>query len=108
MPSRRDSSSLRNGRGVALAVAVLLLAAQSLATAHIHFKDFRAGAEQTRVAETFCPLCLFHFHSPRNPGAAPLVVRPAVAQRPVVIDADAELIAAPSLLLFSRAPPIAL
>lgn len=107
MPSWRDSSSLRSGR-VALTVAVLLLAAQSIATAHIHFKDLRAGAEQTRVAETFCPLCLFHFHSPRNPGAAPLLVRPAVVQRPLTTDAGAQLIATPSSFLFSRAPPIAL
>jgi hypothetical protein len=108
MPRHLNSGPLRSGRGVALIVAVLLLAAQSLATAHIHFKDLRPGAEQTRVAETFCPLCLFYFHSPKNQGATPLIVRPAVVQRPVAIDTDAQLITDPPLLLFSRAPPIAL
>lgn len=108
MPRRRYSGPLRSSRGVALAVALLLLAAQSLAAAHVHFRDLRPGAERTRVAETFCPLCLFHFHSPRNQGATPLIVRPAVMQRPPATVTGAQLIVASPSFLFSRAPPVAL
>lgn len=93
---------------MALAVAVLLLAAQSLATAHIHFKDLRAGLEQTRVPETSCPLCLFHFHSPKNPGATPMLVRPAIVLRQVALDTGTRLFVVSISLAFSRAPPTAL
>ena len=105
MPRRADNRPFRSGRGVALAVAVLLLAAQSIATAHIHFKDLRAGAERTRVAETFCPLCLFHFHSPKNPGTSPILVRPAAVQRQSAAQTGARLFIVSVSLLFSRAPP---
>lgn len=105
MPSRADNRPFCSGRGVALAVAVLLLAAQSIATAHIHFKDFRAGLEQTQVAETFCPLCLFHFHSPKNPGPAPILVRPALVLLQAAADTSTRLIALLNSATFSRAPP---
>lgn len=105
MSRERNRSPLRSGRGVALAIAISLLVAQSLATAHYHVKDFRAGFERTQIAESFCPLCLFHFHAPRNPAAPPMVAGPAVVQQRPAVDRDGRLFIVFLPLRFSRAPP---
>jgi hypothetical protein len=93
------------GRGLALAVALLLLLGQTLAIAHVHLADFQEHFDRTQLAESFCPLCLLHFHSPSSPGAMPLVARPVPSQLSLATGFSEALFSESFSALFSRAPP---
>jgi hypothetical protein len=101
-----DSNPFR--RGATLALALLLLIAQSVAAAHYHQKDFRDRYTQSVQSDDgLCSLCLFHLNARGNLGAAPSTAAPAVAVWRLTRRARVRLHAAAVALLFSRAPPTA-
>jgi hypothetical protein len=90
-------------------LTLLLLIAQSFATAHYHQKDFRDNFTQSvQGNDALCSLCLFHFHAPANQGAPSAEAAPAVAVWRLTPQAVAHLHTPAVALLFSRAPPIPL
>jgi hypothetical protein len=100
----RDSSRLRCGAN--LAIALLLLIAQSAAAAHYHQKDFRHNyAQSLQGDDGLCSLCLFHYHAPANPGTPHSSGAPTVAVWRLTARVLVRLHAAPAVLFFSRAPP---
>jgi hypothetical protein len=102
--TNRDSSRLRCGAN--LAIALLLLIAQSAAAAHYHQKDFRHNYEQSVQGDDgLCSLCLFHCHAPANPGTPLSSAAPTVAIGRLTARVLVRLYAAPAVFLFSRAPP---
>jgi hypothetical protein len=105
--SNRGSSSIR--RGVVLALAAVLLLAESIAGAHFHQKDFRDNLTQSlRGNDGICSLCLFYSHAPASTGAAPISTTPFVAEEWITQPAFVRLFAPAVSLLFSRAPPASL
>jgi hypothetical protein len=102
--SNRDFGLI--GRGVIMALAFLLLAAQSFGTAHYHQKDFRDNLTQSvQGGDALCSLCLFHFHAPANPGTPSEVVTPARLIARVTRPAQIRLCTVAIPILPSRAPP---
>jgi hypothetical protein len=102
--SERDFGLI--GRGVIMALAILLLAAQSFGTAHYHQKDFRDNLTQTvQGGDALCSLCLFHFHTPANAGAPPTIGAPALVVSRLTPQAMARLHALAIARVFSRGPP---
>jgi hypothetical protein len=100
-----DSNPLR--RGFCLALALLLLVAQSAAAAHYHQKNFRDNfTHSVKGDDALCSLCLFRFHAPANPGTPPSNAAPAVFIWRLTPWTFAPLRAAAFILLFSRAPPV--
>jgi hypothetical protein len=89
-----------------LALAALLLIAQTSATAHYHQKDFRDNLTHTvQGGDALCSLCLFHFHAPASAGALPKVGGPALAISRLTPQAIARLQALAIAQVFSRGPP---
>jgi hypothetical protein len=109
MFKRVNCDSVRGRRCIALAIAALLLFAQSLSAAHLHLKDLGDSfTASVQVTDTFCALCLFYFHSPTDPSVPTVAPAPAVAERYVTPPARVRLFATSFLRLFSRAPPASL
>jgi len=108
MFERTNRNSRRFRRSAALALALLLLIAQSVAAAHNHQKDFGDHYTQSvQGDDALCSLCLFHFHAPGNLGAPPSSAARAVAVWRLTLQACVRLHTATVGLLFSRAPPTA-
>jgi hypothetical protein len=107
MFKRVNYDSVRGRRCIALAIAVLLVLAQSLSAAHVHQKDLRDSFTPSvvQVTDAFCALCLFYFHSPTDPGVPTAAPAPAVVERYVTPPARVRLFVTLFLRLFSRAPP---
>jgi hypothetical protein len=102
--TNRDSSRLRCGAN--LAIALLLLIAQSVAAAHYHQQGFRHNyAQSLQGDDGLCSLCLFHYHAPANPGTPHLGAAPTLAVGRLAARVLVRLYAAPAVFLFSRAPP---
>lgn len=94
------------GRGAIMALALLLMAAQSFGAAHYHQKDFRDNLTQTaQGSDALCSLCLFHFHAPANAGAPPATGWPALVAERLTPQAQARLHALAIARVFSRGPP---
>jgi len=97
------------GRGIIIALGLLLLAAQSFSTAHYHQQDFRDNLTRTvQGGDALCSLCLFHFHAPANTGAPPVIVRPTLVVSPLTPQAMARLHALAIARVLSRGPPSSL
>jgi hypothetical protein len=89
-----------------MALALLLLTAQSFATAHYHQKDFRDNlTHAVPGGDALCSLCLFHFHVPANASAPTDVGGPALAVSRLTPQAVARLHALAIARVFSRGPP---
>jgi hypothetical protein len=102
--TNRDSNRLRCGAN--LAIALLLLIAQSVAAAHYHRKDFRHSyAQSVQGDDGLCSLCLFHYHAPANPGTPLSSGAPIVAIERLTAPVLVRLYEGPAIFLFSRAPP---
>jgi hypothetical protein len=96
-------------RGVILALALLMLAAQSFGTAHYHQKDFRDNlTHAAQGGDALCSLCLFHFHAPTNMGAPPDLGGLALVISRLTPQAIARLHALAIAQVFSRGPPFSL
>lgn len=96
-------------RSVIVALALMLLAAQSFGAAHYHQKDFRDNlTHAAQGGDGLCSLCLFHFHAPANAGAPPDVGGPSLAVSPLTPQAIAQLHALAIARVFSRGPPFSL
>lgn len=109
MFGRQNRASASRCRGIALTIAILLLFAQSLSTAHVHQKELGARlAHSVQIADTFCALCLLHCHSPINPSMAPVTATPATVIRHLASLDRVRLLAFPLSQLSCRAPPISL
>lgn len=92
-----------------LAVAVLLLAAQSLAGAHFHQQPYQESfGPGVQVSDVFCALCLFHFHSPTQLGQSSGPLLPIEGQRQSLAGVRVSFVLIPWAKVFSRAPPAAL
>jgi hypothetical protein len=109
MSERSEHSVGLMRRGVILALALLMLAAQSFGTAHYHQKDFRDNL--TRAAQggdPLCSLCLFHFHAPADVRAPSDLGGLARAVSLLTPQAIARLHALAIDQVFSRGPPFSL
>jgi hypothetical protein len=92
-----------------LALALLMLVAQSFSAAHYHQKDFRENLTQTvQGGEALCSLCLFHFKTPANVAVPPAIGGSALAVARLTPQALARLHALAIALVFSRGPPFSL
>ena len=93
-------------RAAVVALATLLMAAQSFATAHYHQKDFRDNVSHAvQVGDALCSLCLFHFHAPANAGAPPDVSGSLLSLSQLTPEAKALLHALAIARVFTRGPP---
>jgi hypothetical protein len=102
--SRHDNGVI--GRSAIMALALLLLAAQSFSAAHYHQKDFRDNlTHAAQDGDGLCSLCLFHFHAPASAGAPPVIVRPTLVVSPLTPQAMARLHALAIARVLSRGPP---
>jgi hypothetical protein len=102
---KRDCNRLL--RGATVALALLLVIAQSFATAHYHQKDFRdTFAQCVPGNDALCSLCFFHFHAPASPVALVSDRAPAVPVWRLTQQAILRPHTRPVALLFSRAPPV--
>lgn len=107
MLSGLNRKTVRNTRSLALAFSIFLLGAQSLAVAHFHLTDFQECFGQlAQAAESSCPLCIFHFHTPTSSAPAPLIVRPAELPRLQTRHSGSRTFIVFASLTFSRAPPL--
>jgi|ERR1700691_5591083 hypothetical protein len=105
--SNHEFSLLR--RGAVLALALILLFAQSLATAHYHQKDLRTNVTQSVQAnDALCSLCLFRFHAPADPGAPHASAAPTAAIWRLTPQARMRLHGPALALVLSRGPPATL
>jgi hypothetical protein len=97
-------------RGATVAIAVSLLLAQLIATAHVHpgflIKGVSDGAHGV-ASEVTCPICVFHAHAPSSAAAAFLLVVPFLSEGFVATARRSRLLCAPKPQLFGRAPPAA-
>ncbi|HLH76973.1 MAG TPA: hypothetical protein VKV28_09240 [Candidatus Binataceae bacterium] len=92
-----------------LAMAVLLLAAQSLSAAHFHQQTFQEYfGPSAQVSDVFCALCLFHFHSPTQLSQSCGPTLPVEGARQRMAGARVPLVLITWAKVFSRAPPVAL
>ncbi len=97
-----------NQRGLAAAVAALLLVAQLLAAAHVHPGMLvRSVSDSAHIgpAEIACPVCIFHAHSATSATALFLLVIPFFSEAFVATATRARLLCTPKPQLFGRAPP---
>ena len=106
-PSNHGFSLLRSG--AVLALTLILLIAQSLATAHYHQKEFRTNlAQSVQGNDALCALCLFRSHAPASPGVPHASAAPVAAIWRLTPQARMRLHGPPAALIFSRAPPASL
>jgi hypothetical protein len=98
----------KSRRAIATVVATLLLAAQLIATAHVHpgmfIKSVSDGA-RVGAAEIACPVCIFHAHTATAAADAFMLVVPFLAEAFVATATRSRLLCAPKPQLFGRAPP---
>jgi hypothetical protein len=102
----RNSGARRNI--VAAGAALLFLAAQLIATAHVHpwayARAFSNGA-QVAASEASCPVCALHAQTPVSTTNAPVLAHPLIVQRFDAAAMLSRLLCVPKSQLFGRAPP---
>ena len=102
-------SSDTSRRAVATVVAIVLLAAQLIAIAHVHpwllINGVSDGAHF--VSEATCTICVFHAHAASSTAAAFLLAVPFLAEAFVATARRSRLLSTPKPQLFGRAPPAA-
>jgi hypothetical protein len=93
---------------VAAGAALLFLAAQLIAAAHVHpwayAKAFSNGA-QVAGGEASCPVCALHAQTSVSTTNAPVLAHPLTVQWFYAAAMIARLLCAPKSQLFGRAPP---
>ena len=95
-------------RSIAATVAVLLLATQLLAAAHVHpgmFIKSVSDSAHEGVAEIGCPVCIFHAHTATNAAVTFVLILPFLAEAFVATAIRSRLLCTPKAQLFGRAPP---
>ncbi len=97
-------------RAIAAPAAVLMLAAQLIAAAHIHpWADASAFSRSGALVsgEIACPVCALHAHAPANTSIAPQFIRPLPEYEFVAASIDPRLLSTRRPQLLGRAPPAA-
>jgi hypothetical protein len=100
-----------SARGIALATAVCLFAAQLAGTAHIHRADNSLKGSVSAAAtidDGLCALCLFHFHSPTNSSPVLSIARPREIEEIAAITGPLAVSPFFASRLYGRAPPASL
>jgi|GEM_PF-5777028 len=95
-------------RGLAGLAALCVLAAQLIATAHVHpwaYVDAFSSAAHARTSEAVCSVCVLHAHAPVCASGLPILARPLRSEGFFAQQAGLPPIAERRLQLFGRAPP---
>jgi hypothetical protein len=98
-------------RGIALAAAVFLFAAQLAGVAHIHRADNSLKGSVSAAAiidDGLCALCLFHFHSPTSSSPVPSIAPPRDAAELAPVTIASAVFPLFASRLYGRAPPASL
>ena len=92
---------------IALALlALLLIAAQSFATAHFHQRDLRTNlTHSAQDSDSLCSLCLFHFHGPVSIATPPATAELVLVTSRLTPEAKALLHALAIARVLTRGPP---
>ena len=101
-------SSHPSRRAVATVVAILLLAAQLIAAAHVHpgmLVESVSDGARVGAAEIACPLCIFHAFTATNATGTFMLVVPFLAEAFVATATRSRLLCTSKPQLFGRAPP---
>jgi hypothetical protein len=94
-------------RRIATVAAIILLLGQAIAAAHFHRtsqREFSADGV-AGIADSSCPICAAHFHSPAASAGVPTLDAPTMVERIVIRAARAGTLSTFTRSRFGRAPP---
>ena len=98
----------KSRRGVAAAIAAMILMAQLIAAAHVHpwllVKGITDSAH-VAISEAACPVCALHAHAPASANSIFLLMIPFLSEAFVATARRSRLLCLAKPQLFGRAPP---